>query len=104
MGLRDLRSLAGRAHVTPAAIASWMTEVVRALVSLPEAVVVLAPDSADHGVLLELRVAEPDIGRVVGRDGATIDSLRHLAQVVGARHRRAVFIDLPQTRARLNGS
>lgn len=59
--------------------------VVKALVSHPEAVVVKRSVD-DLGVLLELSVDPDDMGKVIGKAGATAKSLRTLLRVLGSRH------------------
>ncbi len=49
--------------------------IVRALVDRPEAVE-LRRSEADGSVLYELKVAPEDIGKVIGRDGRTVNALR----------------------------
>jgi predicted RNA-binding protein YlqC (UPF0109 family) len=58
--------------------------VVKALVSHPEAVVVTRSVD-DMGVLLELEVDPEDMGKVIGKAGATAKSLRTLLRVLGSR-------------------
>jgi uncharacterized protein len=52
---------------------------VRALVSDPEAVRVEEIDE-DDGTVLEVHVAEDDLGRVIGRDGRVANALRTIAK------------------------
>ena len=59
--------------------------VVRALVSNPDAVVVRRSVD-DMGVLLELSVDPEDMGKVIGKAGATAKSLRTLLRVLGSRN------------------
>ena len=49
--------------------------IARALVDKPEAVE-LRSSVADGGVLYELKVAPEDVGKVIGRDGRTVNALR----------------------------
>jgi predicted RNA-binding protein YlqC (UPF0109 family) len=59
--------------------------VARALVDVPEAVEVT--ETLDRGVtLVELTVDPGDIGRVIGRQGRTIDALRTLVELTGEFH------------------
>ena len=52
---------------------------VRALVDKPDAVeITLTPQ--DGGVLYELKVASDDVGKVIGRDGRTVNALRTVLQ------------------------
>lgn len=64
---------------------AFVEYVVKALVSNPEAVEVNR--SVDEmGVLLELTVDPSDMGKVIGKAGATAKSIRTLLRVLGAKH------------------
>jgi uncharacterized protein len=58
--------------------------VVKALVSHPEEVAVRRSVD-DMGVLLELSVHPDDMGKVIGKAGATAKSIRTLLRVLGSR-------------------
>lgn len=60
-------------------IKELVTFVVRELVSHPDDVVVNVTQ-AENGNLLEIRVAPQDRGRVIGKEGHTIKSLRALVE------------------------
>lgn len=59
--------------------------VVKALVANPDAVSV-ARSVDDMGVLLELTVDPADMGKVIGKAGATAKSIRTLLRVLGAKN------------------
>ena len=59
--------------------------VVKALVSTPDAVSVRRSVD-DMGVLLELTVDPADMGKVIGKAGATAKSIRTLLRVLGAKN------------------
>ncbi len=59
--------------------------VVKALVTNPDAVEVKRSVD-DMGVLLELTVDPADMGRVIGKAGATAKSIRTLLRVLGAKN------------------
>lgn len=65
----------------------------KALVDEPDQVavteVVTGPD-----VLLELRVAPGDMGRIIGRNGKVIGAIRALVQVCAAREARRAELEL----------
>lgn len=73
----------------------------RALVDQPEAVE-LKMTPQDGAVLYELKVAPGDVGKVIGRDGRTVNALRtvlqHAAQKKGEKARLEIVDD------RRNGS
>jgi hypothetical protein len=41
--------------------------------------------SSDHNCVIELRVAKDDVGKVIGRDGRTAQSMRTLLTTVSAK-------------------
>lgn len=43
---------------------------------------------------LEVRVAESDMGRVIGRKGAVVNSMRSLVQVAAAKQGRRVELEI----------
>ena len=59
--------------------------IVTALVSKPDEVR-LERSVDERGVLLTLHVAEEDLGRVIGRKGATAQSLRILLRALGSKN------------------
>jgi predicted RNA-binding protein YlqC (UPF0109 family) len=59
--------------------------IVRSLVSKPDAVVVERRID-EKGVLLELTVDPEDLGRVIGKRGATAQSLRTLLRALGTKN------------------
>lgn len=68
----------------------------RALVDQPEAVE-LKVTPAEGAVLYELKVAPGDVGKVIGRDGRTVNALRtvlqHAAQKKGEKARLEIVDD-----------
>ena len=57
-----------------------MTQIARALVDHPDDVLVEAVegDEGDDTTVLEMRVAPDDVGKVIGRQGMTINAIRSL--------------------------
>lgn len=66
----------------------------RALVDRPEDVSVEGFDEEDGTVVLELRVAADDAGKVIGRGGRTIGALRTVMRACSARDGNRVLVDL----------
>lgn len=65
--------------------------IVKGLVNLPEQVLVERTVD-DRGVLISIKVAKPDMGSLIGREGATIKAIRSLVSVVGYRHQEKVSV------------
>jgi predicted RNA-binding protein YlqC (UPF0109 family) len=67
--------------------------IIRALAAEPDAVEV---DEFSDGknVRLEVRVADSDMGRVIGREGRTIKAIRSILFVAGHKHGRRYYLDL----------
>ncbi|MDR1970045.1 MAG: KH domain-containing protein [Candidatus Nomurabacteria bacterium] len=59
--------------------------VVKQLVDKPDAVIVERIVD-DRGILLKLTVAPEDLGRVIGKHGATAQSLRNLLRALGTKN------------------
>lgn len=62
----------------------FIAYLVKNIVNQPELVDIRSV-SGENGFLIEIRVAPDDIGKVVGRKGHIIRSLRTLAMTIGAR-------------------
>jgi predicted RNA-binding protein YlqC (UPF0109 family) len=65
----------------------------RALVDDPDAVEVEEIEE-DGDVVLEITVAEDDIGRVIGRGGRIANAIRTLAKAAAVREDRRVIVDI----------
>jgi uncharacterized protein len=74
-------------------IKELVTFVVQQLVSHPHEVVISVTEKEDID-LLEIKVSPDDRGRVIGKEGHTIKSLRALVDVAGAHHGKKVSIEL----------
>lgn len=66
---------------------------VRALVDDPDAVKVEEFDE-EGDLVLEVSVADDDLGRVIGRGGRIANAIRTVARAVGARDDRRVIVDI----------
>ncbi len=70
-----------------------VTFIARALVDEPDEVTVDAVDG-DDAVVLELTVAETDLGKVIGKDGRTARAMRALLSATSARLRKRAVLDI----------
>ena len=69
--------------------------VVRGLVGQPDAVRVDAVERA-RVLVVEVRVAPDDVGKVIGRRGRVIAALRTVARTAAARAGRRVHVEIVQ--------
>lgn len=81
------------ANITPAPVASAVLDhVVRSIVDNPDAVRVEGfPDGGK--IVLEVRVGEGDLGRVIGRRGRTAQSIRTVVRAAATRDGVDVDVD-----------
>jgi predicted RNA-binding protein YlqC (UPF0109 family) len=69
-----------------------LTHIVRSIVDTPDAVKVESLD--DEGkIILEVRVADGDLGRVIGRRGRTAQSIRAVVRAAASRDNAEVDVD-----------
>jgi predicted RNA-binding protein YlqC (UPF0109 family) len=71
-----------------------LENLVKGLVDKPEEVSVEGFDESDGSVTLELRVAEDEAGKVIGRGGRTINALRQVVRAHKEARGRKVVVDL----------
>ncbi len=67
--------------------------VAKALVDDPEAVEVTQVED-EEGTVIELHVAEDDMGKVIGRNGSVAKALRTLLKVTAAREGGSVQLEI----------
>ena len=68
--------------------------VVKQLVTEPDAVVVKEVPREDGGVSVRISVASGDVGRIIGKKGATINALRQLTRASAAKAWDTVDVDV----------
>jgi uncharacterized protein len=67
---------------------------IRALVNHPDAVSIDQFEEDDGTLVLEVSVAEDDVGQVIGRRGRTIAALRQLVRAAATKEGRRVLVDV----------
>jgi predicted RNA-binding protein YlqC (UPF0109 family) len=75
------------------ALKQLVTTIARALVDDPDGVEVTEVDG-DRNAVLELRVGEGDIGKVIGKDGRTAQSIRTILLAASTKIGRRVHLDI----------
>ncbi|MFM7649400.1 MAG: KH domain-containing protein [Acidimicrobiaceae bacterium] len=82
---------AANATLAPTA-SSVLTHIVKSIVDTPDAVKIESVE--DEGkIILEVRVAEGDLGRVIGRRGRTAQSIRAVVRAAASRDNAEVDVD-----------
>ena len=67
--------------------------IVKGLVDEPDAVAVTEIEGGGAAVL-ELRVASEDLGKVIGKQGRTVRSIRTILSTAGAKAHRRVVLEI----------
>ena len=67
--------------------------VAKSLIDDPDSVTVEVVESGD-GTVIELHVAEGDMGKVIGRNGSVAKALRTLLKVTSARNGEPVTLEI----------
>ena len=67
---------------------------VRSLADNPDDVKVEGFDEDDGTIVLEVHVAEDDVGKIIGRGGRTVSSLRTVMRAVASRQDERVLVDI----------
>ena len=73
----------------------FVAYIIKNLVSKPEEVVVSSSETLEQ-IVLEIRVAASDVGKVIGRRGNTINALRTIVRTVATRLGRRAQLELIQ--------
>lgn len=68
--------------------------IARALVDDPDSVSVDSFEEDDGTLVLELEVADDDVGQVIGRGGRTINALRAVIRAAAVKDGRRVLVDV----------
>ena len=68
--------------------------IVRHLVQEAEAVDVRAVERDRSTTVIEVRVAQPDVGKVIGRQGRTVKALRSLLHAAGQKYNRRYVLEI----------
>ena len=74
-------------------IKELVEEIAKALVDLPDEVVV-REILGEHTIVLELRVAPTDLGKVIGKQGRTARSIRTLLGAAGMKLDRRFTLEI----------
>lgn len=66
---------------------------VKSLVDAPEEVL-LAEREREDTVIMELKVAPDDLGKIIGKNGSTINAIRTVLQAAGSSRKKRTKLDV----------
>ena len=75
------------------ALKELISTIARALVDDPDSVQVTEIEG-DHNSLIELKVAKGDVGKVIGKDGRTAQSMRTILMAASTKLGRRAQLDI----------
>ena len=75
-------------------IVGLVEAIVLPLIEFPNDLEISASEDEDGSILVEMRVNEEDAGKVIGRQGRIIKSIRTLARAAAARSGAQVDVEL----------
>ncbi len=68
--------------------------IIKALVDEPEAVDVREVERDRSTLIIEVRVAQTDMGKIIGRQGRTVRALRSLLHAASVKHGRRFVLEI----------
>ena len=69
--------------------------IAKSLVDFPDEVVVTETES-EKGTILELRVAQSDMGKVIGKQGRIAKAIRSVVKAASSKSEKKVVVDILQ--------
>ena len=69
--------------------------IAKALVDQPDEVVVTEKET-EKSIVLELRVAQPDMGKVIGKQGCIAKAIRSVVKAAASKEDKKVTVDIVQ--------
>ncbi len=79
---------------TPIDYKALVEFVARSLADKPEEVDIIAIERGHGTLALKIKMADEDMGRLIGKAGRNIEALRTLVRVASLRERKRVFVDM----------
>ena len=70
-----------------------LTQIIKHIVDEPDEVTVTEVQG-ERAIVLEIRVAADDVGKVIGREGRIINSLRQIIKAAAGKRNKRVNIEL----------
>jgi uncharacterized protein len=70
-----------------------LTQIIKQIVDKPEEVTVNEVQG-ERSIVLEIKVADDDVGKVIGREGRIINALRQIIKAAAGKRNKRVNIEL----------
>ncbi len=70
-----------------------VTMLVKGLVDKPEQVTVKTIEG-ERSIIFEVRVADDDLGKVIGKGGRIANALRTIVRAAGTKERKSIWMDI----------
>lgn len=67
--------------------------IVKNIIQFPEKLNVTV-EEVDNKVEIKISVAQPDMGRLIGKEGRNINAIRTLSSAIGAKDNKKVKVDI----------
>ena len=77
--------------------------IVRALVDRPELASVWC-EEGERSAMIQVRVAEEDLGKIIGRNGRIASSLRTLVRAAGSKQGKSYWVNLDRVAEETDGT
>ena len=71
-----------------------LTYIAKSLVDNPDDVSITERETEDGEIIFEVRVAEGDMGKIIGRQGRIVKEIRVLMRAVAQRQGKKVSVDI----------
>ena len=94
-GVRGLRAGAGTRPYGSAVMKELVEVIAKSLVEHPEEVVVTEKESGKSTVI-ELKVAQSDMGKVIGKQGRIAKAIRSVVKAAASKSDKKVIVDIVQ--------
>jgi uncharacterized protein len=76
-----------------AQIDSLVTQIAKSLVDSPEDVLVKTLEGANT-IVMELRVAKNDVGKIIGKQGRTAEAMRYLIGAISSKTKKRMILEI----------
>ena len=73
----------------------FLTYVIRQLIEFPDEMILTKMDSPKK-VIFNLRLRQSDVGRIIGKHGNTINSIRNLLSAAASRHGQRAILQIDE--------